>query len=453
MSGQAHGGSATLESLGPVEALRRVPLFDPPAREVFDRVTRLASVLLDVPVALITLADGDELLFASCVGPEKPWAFVTGLPLSHSACQHAIRTKRALRIEDARHHALVCTSPAIGTLGIVAYLGVPLVRASGDAIGTLCAIDDAPRTWTKEEVRRLEDLGRIVMAYLDARPVPPRPSGGMNIAAVAQRTGIGADTLRKWERRYGVLSPARTAGGQRRYDERDVARVEWLRERLTEGFRIGEAAALLEEHVLGLEWPTTDLRQAIVAAAEGADPQRLAALVDQAVTRHHPESAIEEILAPALRAVGDRWQDGTDGSAHERLLAETIEARLRGLLSDPPPTAGGTVVLACTQGERHELGLLALAALLQADGWHAIYLGTDTPLATALATAARARASLLCLHATTTERLAELERAVAAQDVPDGLRVLTGGAPRSDASPLRLGDAIAGLRAVRELPA
>src|SRR4051794_41287273 len=64
----------------------------------------------------------------------------------------------------------------------------------------------------------------------------------LNIAALTQRTGVPSDTIRKWEQRYGVLHPERTPGGQRRYSERDVARVEWLKERLHEGYRIGEAA-------------------------------------------------------------------------------------------------------------------------------------------------------------------------------------------------------------------
>ena len=67
----------------------------------------------------------------------------------------------------------------------------------------------------------------------------------MNIAALSRRTGVAPDTLRKWEQRYAILRPTRTAGGQRRYSELDVERVEWLRARLAEGYRIGEAAALL----------------------------------------------------------------------------------------------------------------------------------------------------------------------------------------------------------------
>jgi hypothetical protein len=67
----------------------------------------------------------------------------------------------------------------------------------------------------------------------------------LNIAALSKRTGIPVDTIRKWEQRYGVLHPERTTGGQRRYTERDVARLTWLIDRLQEGYRIGEAATLL----------------------------------------------------------------------------------------------------------------------------------------------------------------------------------------------------------------
>src|SRR5919197_1237255 len=76
-------------------------------------------------------------------------------------------------------------------------------------------------------------------------PGTKRLAAALNISALARRTGIAADTLRKWEQRYGIIRPTRTTGGQRRYSERDVARVEWLRDRLAEGYRISAAAALL----------------------------------------------------------------------------------------------------------------------------------------------------------------------------------------------------------------
>lgn len=419
--------------------------FDPADRDVLDRTTRLAASLLDAPVALTTLVSGDRLLFTSAFGPEDPWRTIEGIPLVHSACQHAIFNRAPLLIEDARTDPLVCASPAIGALGVVAYIGVPLLGAEGEPIGSLCAIDDRPRSWTQRDRDVLGDLAANVTAYLGARPTQLRSTAaGLNIAAVARRTGIGADTLRKWERRYGVLRPSRTVGGQRRYDERDVSRVEWLRDRLGEGFRIGEAAALLERGAAGAAGTAAELREAIVRAAEAADVQQLTSLVDQAFTLHDVETAIEEIAAPALRAVGDRWRGGSECIAEEHLLSETVQARLRSLLRDRRHAVRGTAVLACAPGERHELGLLALAVLLQADGWLSVYLGADTPLQAAVATAVRTGASLLCLSAATADGLAALEKAIAELELPPGLTAITGGGAQDE---LPLGAAVAELRA------
>ena len=295
----------------------------------------------------------------------------------------------------------------------------------------------------------LQDLAATVTAYLEARPAPQQLGSGLNIAAVARRTGIGADTLRKWERRYGVLRPSRTSGGQRRYDERDVARVEWLRDRLSEGFRIGEAAALLETDHASAESSPAGLRDAIVAAVAETDTRRLAALVEQSFTLRDVETAVEEIVAPALRLIGDRWEDGAECIAEEHLLSEVVLERLRTLLGDRRPAVRGTAVLACAPGERHELGLLALAVLLQADGWLTVYLGTDTPIDAAVSTALRTDADLLCLSAGDADARAAIEAELEDYDLPEKLVVVTGGPAHGCEPPLKLGAAVAELRGAR----
>jgi DNA-binding transcriptional MerR regulator len=423
---------------------------DAAVRELFDRTTRLAATLLDVPVAVIALADEEHLRFASVVGPDEPWGSTPGIPYRHSACQHTIRARKPLPIEDARVDPLVRDSPAFDELGIGAYLGVPISGAAGLPIGTLAAIDTSPRLWREDDARVLQDLGATVTAYLAARPQRKELARGLNIAAVARRTGIGADTLRKWERRYGVLRPSRTSGGQRRYDERDLARVEWLRDRLSEGFRIGEAAALLESDRPEAESSTTGLRDAIVDAVGELDARRLVGLIEQSFTLYDVETAVEEIVAPALRVVGDRWRGGAECIAEEHLLSEVVLARLRSLLGDRRPALRGTAVLACAPGEQHELGLLALAVLLQADGWLAIYLGADTPLESAVTTSIRADADLLCLSVRDAATRAAVETELASREVPEKLVVVTGGESRD--SPTRLGDAVAELRRASVTP-
>ncbi|MGZ8783671.1 MAG: MerR family transcriptional regulator [Gaiellaceae bacterium] len=414
----------------------RVRHQDPADKRVFDRLTRLVSTLLEAPVSLLLIADDERLLFASFVGPDDPWSTLTEFPRQDAYCQFAIGSRAPFVIEDARLSPLVCDLPPTVALDVVAYLGVPLLTAANEPIGILCAIDFEPRAWTEQQVLVVQDLAATVMAYLEARREPQRLGSGLNIAAVSQRTGIGADTLRKWERRYGVLRPGRTAGGQRRYDETDVARVVWLRDRLAQGFRIGEAAALLDAGATRPTASTTDLRDAIVTAAAALNTLELTGLVEQAFVLHDVATAVEDVIGPALQTVGDAWQTDPGSIAGEHLLSQVALARLRTLLDYRRPALNGTVVLACGPGERHELGLLALAVTLQADGWLAVYLGADTPLRIALATAARTDAGVLCLGVNDTHAFATLESDLADEEIPDGLVVVTGGAARREASGL-----------------
>lgn len=447
MAQGVQGGVVQLPSTARPAASRHGPVHDAAARQVLDRLTRLVSALLDVPIAMINLVDEERLLFASWIVPTELTLDESGMPLPHSICQHAVLSRMPLVIEDARAHSVVRDLPATRDLGVVGYLGVPLMSASGKARGTLCAIDSRPRAWDKQEIATLEDLAATVIAYIERTPERPALGAeGLNIAAVAQRTGIGADTLRKWERRYGVLRPNRTTGGQRRYDERDVARVEWLRDRLADGFRISEAAALLADDAATTTFSTSGLRDAIVAAVSNPDPRQLTALVEQAFTLHDVETAVEEIVAPALRTVGDRWREGAECIAEEHLLSEAIRARLRVLLADRRHAVRGTAVLACAPGERHDLGLLALAVLLQADGWLPVYLGADAPLESSLALAGRMGAGVLCLSASTPDLLADLHGRLADAQLPEATRVIVGGAAAK--RPQRLGEVVAGLRSI-----
>jgi DNA-binding transcriptional MerR regulator len=246
----------------------------------------------------------------------------------------------------------------------------------------------------------------------------------LNIAALTRRTGVPSDTIRKWEQRYGVLRPQRTSGGQRRYTESDVARVEWLKARLGEGYRIGEASALLGDSTIVAASPR-ELRAAFVTATEEADASTLAAITDQALLVAPIERAFATVLGPGLVEVGERWAAGEVTVAQEHLASSTVRAALQRLLADPRGAVRGTAVLACAPKERHEIGLLMLAVLLRADGWSVAYLGAETPVADAVALARGIGAGVVCFSTTpaTVDGLQqELGRGAA-----DGLRVVVGG--------------------------
>ncbi len=152
-----------------LEALRRTGLLDTPPEEVFDRLTRLARRLLDVPVILVSLVDADRQFFKSASGLPEPWATQGETPLSHSFCQHVVTTGALLRVEDARQHPLVRDNLAVSELGVVAYLGMPLATADGQVLGSLCAIDTKPRTWTTEDAVTLRDLAGLAMSEVSLR--------------------------------------------------------------------------------------------------------------------------------------------------------------------------------------------------------------------------------------------------------------------------------------------
>lgn len=420
---------AGLDDPARLDALDRLRLDGAGDRAVFDRLTGLVTSLLDVPISLLTLVRPDSQTFVSIAGLEGDWVERGAVPARGSFCQHAVSSQQPLVLDDATSHPLVENVRSLLDLDVSAYLGIPLVTSSGYALGSFCAIDVQPRPWSEGDVRLLEDLGRTVMAYVEARPEPaPTAPHGLNIAAVAHKTGIGADTLRKWERRYGVLRPNRTQGGQRRYDDNDVARVEWLRDRLAEGFRISEAAALLDPAGETAHASVEELRDALIEAARAADPARLVALVEQTFALNPVETAIEQIVRPALEQIGSGWLERSGAIAEEHLLTETVRARLERMLADRRPGVRGKAVLACGPDERHDLGLLALAVLLQADGWLVAYVGADVPLDAVVELAGQIEAEVLCVSFTLPESYERFVADVADLTLPDGLRIVAGGA-------------------------
>ena len=231
----------------------------------------------------------------------------------------------------------------------------------------------------------------------------------MNIQAVARRTGIPSATLRKWEQRYGVLKPDRTPGAHRRYSERDILRVEWLKARLDEGYRIGEAARLLGGATGTPPRDASELVADLVAATVAPDPERAVHSLDQAFALLSYDKALGDVVEPALGRIGDLWSVGEATVAEEHHMTEMVRGKLRSLLDGGTAGSRGRAVLACVPGERHECGLLGLAVLMHADGWGIVYLGADTPLDTAFSLADSLDTELLCLSATMPAAAADAE--------------------------------------------
>jgi GAF domain-containing protein len=158
-----------VRNISRLAALQKTGLLDSPADAAFDRLTRLAAKIIQAPIALVTLVDGDRQFFKSAVGVPEPWKSRRGTPLTHSFCKHVVATARELVVGDARAHPVLCGNMAVKDLGIVAYAGVPLVTSDGHALGSLCVIDSKPREWTDDNLEILRELAAIAMREIEYR--------------------------------------------------------------------------------------------------------------------------------------------------------------------------------------------------------------------------------------------------------------------------------------------
>lgn len=152
-----------------LEALRSLSLLDTPPEPSFDRLTKLTAKYMRAPVALVSLVDTGRQFFKSCCGLPEPWASERETPLSHSFCKHVVTSGAVLAIEDARVHPLVKNNDAVRDLGVIAYLGVPLLSADGQVLGALCAIDGQPRRWSADDIDTLQALAESVMTEITLR--------------------------------------------------------------------------------------------------------------------------------------------------------------------------------------------------------------------------------------------------------------------------------------------
>jgi PAS domain S-box-containing protein len=122
-----------------------------------DRLTRLASRLLGVPTSLVSLVTDERQVFASQLGLPSPWARAGQTPLSHSFCQYVVDNDAPLVVTDARADERVHDNRAVDEIGVIAYAGMP-IRMDGHTLGSFCAIDAEPRTWSATDLALLEDL-------------------------------------------------------------------------------------------------------------------------------------------------------------------------------------------------------------------------------------------------------------------------------------------------------
>jgi diguanylate cyclase (GGDEF)-like protein len=156
--------------------LRSLKILDTPAEERFDRITRLARRLFDVPIASVSLIDTDRQWFKSILGLDSCES-----PRSTSFCGHTILREEPMVVPDAFEDERFRDNPLVtGDPNIRFYAGYPLSAPDGSKLGSLCLIDRRPRTISTEDLATLRELGRLIEAELVA----------MNLATSDALTGV-----------------------------------------------------------------------------------------------------------------------------------------------------------------------------------------------------------------------------------------------------------------------
>jgi signal transduction histidine kinase len=160
-----------LNDVDRIDALNATGLLDSAPEAAFDRLTELASHLLNVPVTLVSLVDTKRQFFKSQVGQAEPLRSRRETPLSHSFCKHVVAEGKPLIVPDARKHPLLFDNPAVAESNVIAYLGIPMMTGHGHAIGSFCAIDSEPREWTEADIQVMQRLAESVMTEVELRVV------------------------------------------------------------------------------------------------------------------------------------------------------------------------------------------------------------------------------------------------------------------------------------------
>jgi methanogenic corrinoid protein MtbC1 len=213
-------------------------------------------------------------------------------------------------------------------------------------------------------------------------------AGLMTIQQVSRLLGVPTPTIRSWERRYGLPQASRTAAGHRRYSPEQVQALGRMRDAITRGHVSAEAANLAKTTTMRTQ-AAQPLIDALLDAAQQLEPDQITTILDAASRQLGLDATMDDVLLPAMRQIGDKWQTGRCNVAHEHLTTETVRAWLaHTAAANPARDARQPVILTCGPNDHHTLGLDAIGALLRRRGWPCRHLGASVP-ADSLAAAIR----------------------------------------------------------------
>jgi len=242
-----------------------------------------------------------------------------------------------------------------------------------------------------------------------------------NLKVVVNETGIAPDTLRAWERRYGLPMPDRTPGGHRLYSQRDIEIIKWLLAKQEEGLSISRAVGLWKELTISDQDPISDslieippviqttaipgtnlesLRVAWLEACMDFNESLADQLLNQAFAMVPMETVCVELLQKGLIEIGEMWYRSRATVQQEHFTSALAHRRLDTLIAAaPPPTRLQTILIGCPPGEQHTFTSLLLTLFLRRRGIKVVYLGANVPVQRFDQTVGTVRPQLVILSA------------------------------------------------------
>jgi DNA-binding transcriptional MerR regulator/methylmalonyl-CoA mutase cobalamin-binding subunit len=208
------------------------------------------------------------------------------------------------------------------------------------------------------------------------------------IGTVAKLTGVGAITLRAWERRYGLIEPIRKESGHRLYTRKHIDQITRITALTQQGIRISQIRPeMLEsepEADAGAEGVTDAWKahlNGMFAAIVSFDEGRLETIYNETLSLYPIELVTRNLLTPLLVELGARWESGNGGIAEEHFFAFYLRNKLGARYHHRSATASGPLILlAGLPNEHHEFGLLLFALAAHESGFRVLPLGVDMPL-------------------------------------------------------------------------
>jgi DNA-binding transcriptional MerR regulator len=252
----------------------------------------------------------------------------------------------------------------------------------------------------------------------------------MTIQQLSQELGIGVDTLRIWERRFGFPQPGRDARGHRRYPEDQVEELRTIKKLQNLGYRPRQIFAMSSEQ-----------RQQLLIRQHRPEQEDLLNLLHQLPPRQLDEELqrklrqlglprfVSEFAIPLIQALDRGWIDGSISIAREHLLSDRLTELLKQIIQAPEPRRHVRILFLTLSGERHKLGLLLSAALLRAEGCECLLIQEELPLAEVpqLVEELGSNAVALSFSVHYRTRQAKQDLADLRKSLPSSIKIIAGG--------------------------